>query len=375
MRIDNYRASISHQKPEALILDLGGCPVSSMEGQSQNRLLDLLGFDKPAPELLRFGKIARLEERLLQYLDIDTRSVGEILRPQDSQYEVLSDDLYVDEWGIKRRFTGLYWDIVEYPLKDKTMEDLDTYHFPNGDSIDEEQIKQIAEDARRLYEAEEYVICAEHPVYGVFELGCWLCGFEDFLIRMLLEPEFVHKLFSKILDYQKKVIDIYYNSLGSHIHYTSCGDDFATQSNLFMSPANFREFIKPYLAERIAHTKKYTQAQFLHHSCGNVYAIIPDLIEAGVEILNPIQPVSPEMSPRNLKDTFGDKIVLHGGIDTQHLLPNGTRQSIEEGVHEAIEVLNEGGGYIFAAAHNIQEDVPPENVIYMFQAARKFGGR
>jgi len=374
MRIDNYRATIGHQKPEALILDLGGCPLSSMEGQSQNRLLDLLGFEKPAPERLRFGKVARLEERLLQYLNIDTRSVGEILRPQDSPYKLLAEDLYVDEWGIKRRFTGLYWDIVENPLKDAALEDLDAYRFPDGDSIDKEQIRRIAEDAKRLHDAGEYVICAEHPVYGVFELGCWLCGFEDFLTRLMLEPEFVHKLFGKILDYQKKVIDAYYGALGPYIHYTSSGDDFAMQTNLFMTPANFRELIKPYLAERIAYTKRYTQAQFLHHSCGNVYGIIPDLIDAGVAILNPIQPVAPEMSPRSLKDAFGSRIVLHGGIDTQHLLPDGTRQSIEEGVHEAVEVLSEGGGYIFAAAHNIQEDVPPENVVYMFQAARKFGG-
>ena len=126
----------------------------------------------------------------------------------------------MDEWGIKRRFTGLYWDIVENPLKDATPEDLDAYRFPDGDSLDREQIRRIAEDAKRLHDAGEYVICAEHPVYGVFELGCWLCGFEDFLTRLMLEPEFVHKLFGKILDYQKKVIDAYYGALGPYIHYT-----------------------------------------------------------------------------------------------------------------------------------------------------------
>lgn len=373
MRIDHYRATISHRKPEELVLDLGGCPLSSMEGQSQNRLLDLLGFARPEPEELLFGKVQRLQESLLTYLDIDTRSVGQILRPQSSQFKMLKENLYIDEWGIKRRYTGLYWDIVESPLKNVTLQDLEAYRFPDGDSISLEEVGRIAERAKQLYERKEYVICAEHPVYGVFELGCWLCGYEDFLVRMMLEPEFVHALFERILNYQKQVIDIYYRAVGPYIHYTSSGDDFAMQTNLFIAPDCFRELIKPYLKERIAYTKRHTQAQFLHHSCGNVYRIIPDLIDAGVEILNPIQPVAPQMSPAHLKESFGSRIVLHGGIDTQKLLPYGTRQSIEEGVQQAVETLNRDGGYIFAAAHNIQEDVPPENVVYMFQAARRFG--
>lgn len=374
MRIDRYHDTINHKQPQELILDLGGCPLSSMEGLSSHHLLEFLGFTPSKAERLLFGKAPRLDERLLKALDIDTRSVGEILRPLDSPYQKLSDDVYIDEWGIKRKFTGMYWDIVENPLEDADISELDNYPFPDGSSLDPEQIKSIAQDAKRLYDAGEYIICAEHPVYGVFELGCWLCGFEDFLTRLILEPDFVHALFGKILEYQKKVIDLYYGAVGPYIHYTSSGDDFATQTSLFMSPASFRELVKPYLKERIAYTKRYTSAQFLHHSCGNVFGIIPDLIDAGVEILNPIQPVTEEMSPRSLKENFGSQIVLHGGIDTQQLLPYGTKQSIEEGVHAAIEVLGKGGGYIFAAAHNIQEDVPPENVVYMFQAARKFGG-
>jgi uroporphyrinogen decarboxylase len=346
-----------------------------MEGMSQHYLLEYLGYQPPEHERLPFGKVARLEEKLLKCLDIDTRSVGGILRPAESQYQMLSDDMYIDEWGIKRRFTGLYWDIVESPLKDADISALDNYRFPEGDSLDGAQIARITQDAKRLHDEGEYVICAEHPVYGVFELGCWLCGFEDVLTRLMLEPEFVHKLFGKILEYQKKVIDVYYGAIGPYIHFTSSGDDFATQANLFMSPGNFRQLIKPYLKECIAHTKRYTLAQFLHHSCGNVFDIIPDLIDAGVEILNPIQPVTDQMSPQSLKEHFGSRIVLHGGIDTQQLLPFGTQQSIEEGVHAAIEVFGKDGGYIFAAAHNIQQDVPPENVVHMFRAARRYGGQ
>ena len=104
-----------------------------------------------------------------------------------------------------------------------------------------------------------------------------------------------------------------------------------------------------------------------------MFPLIGELIDSGVEILNPIQPKAAFMEPANLKNNFGDKIVFHGGIDTQELLPFGNKNSIEENIKNTIDILNKNGGYIFAGAHNIQEDVPPQNLVYMFEAARKLG--
>jgi len=373
-RLINFRDILNHKSPENLILDLGGCPLSSMEGDTQNRVLDLLGYKKPEPQRLTFGKVQRLEESLLKYLDIDTRSVGEILHPKNSQFEILSTDVYIDEWGITRKYDGQYWSIIKSPLKDAECKDLDNFLFPDPNSVDILQIEAIAAAAKHLYEEGKYVICAEHPVYGVFELGCWLCGFEDFLIKVMIDPDFVLKLFEKILDYQKKIIKIYYGAIGPYAHYTSSGDDFATQESMFMSLDCFGKLIKPFLKERIGYTKKFTDAKYLHHSCGNVFKLIPDLIDCGVEIINPIQPATFEMNPNNLKQKYGEKIVFHGGCDTQKLLPFGGEESIKEGVKDLISQMNINGGYVFAAAHNLQNDVPPENIIYMFQAARKYGG-
>ena len=372
-REDFYR-TLEHQQPEKLIVDFGGNPLSSMEGASQANLLRALGYAVPAQrERLLFGRVNRIDVRILEHFDIDTRSVGTILRPQDSLFEIISDDVYIDEWGIKRAFSGMYWDIVEYPLKGASVQDLRDYRFPSPQSLDRKEIEAYAREAKRLYEETDYVICAEHPVYGVFELGCWLCSFDDFLLKMALDEEFVHLLFEKILDYQKEVIALYYGALGEYIHYTSSGDDFATQSSLFISPDMFRELIMPYFQARISYTKQFTNAAYLHHSCGSVFPIIDDLIACGVEILNPIQPKAANMQPEKLKESFGDKIVFHGGVDTQEILPFGTRGEIESYVQRTIETLNQNGGYIFAAAHNIQEDVPPENLIYMLEAAKKYG--
>ncbi len=374
-RISSFISTMNHETPQSLILDLGGNPLSSMEGESENRMLECLGFTPKNAEPERFGKVRRIDERILKALDIDTRSVGEILRPERSQFERISPTLCKDEWGITRTFTGRYWDIAQAPLAGAEIDDLAKYIWPDGHSLDIAQIEAFASEARRLFEEGEYVICAEHPVYGVFELGCWLCGFDDFLVRMYTDEDFVKALFDRVLEYQKAVISAYYSLLGPYIHYTSSGDDFAMQSNAFISPEKFDLLIKPYLRERIQYTKRFTNAKFLHHSCGNVFPLIPSLIGCGVEILNPIQPTCPQMSPECLKAAFGSSIVFHGGLDTQSVLPFGGRESIEEAVHKTVSAMNADGGYIFAAAHNIQDDVPPENVIIMFEAARREGAK
>ena len=369
----DFQKILNHEVPERLILDLGGNPLSSMEGDSQDKLLSFLGYNLVQRENLPFGKGQRIDDRILEYLDIDTRSVGTIMTPEDSLYEQISDTIYIDEWGIKRKFTGMYWDIVEYPLKGATINDLDDFRWPNPKSIDFSLIEEYSKTARDLYENSDYVICGEHPVYGIFEIGCWMCGFDDFLIKMAIDEDFIKKFSERYLEYQRVVSAYYYKEVGPYIHYTSSGDDFATQASLFMSPDMFRNIIKPYFKERVRFTKEMTNAAFLHHSCGNVHDIIYDLIDSGVEILNPIQPTNEMMDPEKLKKEFGGRIVFHGGLDTQEVLPFGTEETVREAVKKLISTMNRDGGYIFAAAHNIQPDVPPENVIHMFKAAREAG--
>lgn len=366
---------MNHKQPENVILDFGGNPLSTMEGRSQEYLLEFLGYSSEKKERLLFGRTPQIDERILKCFDVDTRSVGKILTPEDSQFQMISDEEYIDEWGIRRVFTGLYWEAVNTPLKGATLDELEKFQFPNPNSIPEKELDEIEQRAKYLYENTDYVICGEHPVYGVFELGCWLCGFDDFLCRMAEEPEFVNVLFDKILNYQKKVIAQYYGRIGKYIHYTSSGDDFATQQAPFISPAMFREQIAPYYAERIRYTKQFTDAYYLHHSCGSVRMLLNDIINTGVEILNPIQPKANGMEPEGLKKDFGKRIIFHGGLDTQEVLPFLDGNAICEEVNRLMEIMLEDGGYIFAAAHNIQEDVAPEKLVVMLEAARKAGKR
>ncbi len=365
-RRECFQATLEHRRPDRLVLDLAGCPLSGFEGKSHQRLMDLLGY-APDPGMLGPNGV---DERILAYLDIDTRGVGGFPTPRKSLARQVSPTVVIDEWGIERTWTGLYWDITRSPLAGADVDDLERYPWPEPESIDIREVEAMRDRARTLFEETDYVLCASHPVLGILELGCWICGFEDFLYRTLADEAFVHRFFDIILGYQKKVIDLYYGLLGPYCHYTSSGDDFATQANSFVSPETFDDLVKPYFRERIAYTKKYTKAAYLHHSCGQVFHLVPSLVDCGVEILNPIQPVSPLMSAESLKSHYGRDVCFHGGIDTQTVLPFGTPDDVAQEVRRVVGLMAEDGGYILAAAHNIQEDVPPENVVAMFQAGR-----
>jgi len=362
-RREAFRRAVRGEPSDRVILDLAGCPLSGLSPEAERALTKHLGVSgAPDPR-----------EAMLRALDIDTRGVGDILCPPKSLYRRLSDTAYIDEWGVERRYTGLYWDIVNAPIAHLTAEDLDDYPWPDPDSIPEEALLTLRDWAKALREETDYVVCASHPVYGVFELGLWMCGFEEFMVRLYEDEPFVRKFFQTVLDYQLKLIRRYYRHLGPFIDYTSSGDDFATQSSLFLSPAMFREMIAPYFKERIRVTKEFTDAPYLHHSCGNVARLIPDLIDCGVDILNPIQPCASDMAPEALRASFGGKIAFHGGLDTQVELPGGTPESVERAVNRLLNGIEaQKGGYIFAAAHNLQGDVPPENIVAMFRAARNW---
>jgi len=372
-RREDFKLIMNHKQPENIILDFGGNPLSTMEGDSHNMLLDFLGYKHEKEPRDRFGKSKNIDSRILKYLDIDTVSVGEIFQPTDSLCEQLDENRYIDEWGIRRTFDGMYWDNVHSPLKNTTIEDLKAYKWPNPKSIDFKLLEQYKNQAKEYYENTDYIVCAEHPTYGIFELGCWMCGFDDYLLKLVIDPDYIKYFNEKIFEYQMAITEIYYKELGQYIHYTTSGDDFATQNSMFMSLDMFDSYIKPYLKERVSQTKKYTDAYFLHHSCGSVYELIPSLIDCDIDILNPIQPTNDSMKPEKLKKEYGNDIVFHGGLDTQEVLPFGDYDSIKDAVSNLLKHMNVKGGYIFAAAHNIQEDVPPENVVSMFKLARELG--
>jgi uroporphyrinogen decarboxylase len=356
---ERFARTLNHAEVDRPPMDLGATDMTGIYG-GPRRLAPLLGLG-PLPE-------AEADEAVLQALDIDIRDVGGVLEPTYPPARRPSATEFVNVWGIRHAWQGDHYEQVGHPLAGATTEDLDRYPWPDPERIPADQIAAIRERARYLHAETPCVVCARHPVFGVFELGCWLCGFDDFLYRVAAEPDFVRRFFDIVLRYQLRVIDLYYGAIGGYIDYTTSGDDFGTQRAPMLSPAMFRALVLPYLAARIRATRRHTAAAFFHHSCGAIRPLIPDLIAAGVQILNPIQPRAAGMEPAALKRDFGGLLVFYGGVDTQELLPRGTPEEVFEATRSLIGTLGQSGGYILSAAHTCEADVPPENIVAMYKA-------
>lgn len=359
---ERFEATLAHRPVDRPPMDLDSTDMTGIEGGSRS-LSPLLGLPSG-------GDPAALDEAVLVALDTDIRGVGGLLRPESPLARRVSDTEYTDCWGLRFCWNGHHYEMVEPPLAGATLADIERYPWPDPDRLAPGILSAIRERARFLREETPYVVCGRHPYYGVFELGCWLFGFDDFLYRLAGEPEFVQRFFEIIWDYQRRMNAIYYGAIGRYLHFTTSGDDFGTQSGPFLSPAMFAESVAPFLKRRIAHIREFTPARFFHHTCGSVHALIPTLIECGVEILNPIQPNVPGMEPWRLKKDFGDRLTFYGGVDTQHLLPRGTPEAVMAAVRELVAVLGRDGGYVLSAAHHLQEDVPPANAVALYRAVR-----
>lgn len=363
---ERFYTVVTHRPADRAVFDLCGSPQTIIDYDvTKKRLGKLLGITGP-----KQGNY-NLDERILVALDIDTRKIGGMPTPVTPHCRTENSVVY-DNWGIGYRETNGHYEICANPLKGCTVDEMMAFIFPDPENIDRRLIRKWAEQAAWLHKHTDYAVIAEHPVLGVFELGCWMFGFDDYLYRLAGEPETVHAFSQRVLEYQKRVIEIYYGALGPYIDCTTSGDDFGTQNGPFMSTDMFDELIKPYFAERIAYTKTFTEAFYKHHTCGSVHCFIPSLIDCGVDILNPVQPGVHMMEHERLKADFGDRIAFWGGIDTQHLLPQGTPEEIRAEVKRILSVMDRQGGYILAPSHTIQYDVPTENLLALYEGAREY---
>ena len=194
------------------------------------------------------------------------------------------------------------------------------------------------------------------------------------MIDLAQEPKLAHALAQKLADHYVANLPRYLDAVGQHIQIIQMGDDLGTQQGPQISPAMYRQFIQPYHRQVYGYVKAHSDLPIFLHTCGSIYRLLPDLIEAGVDILNPVQISAAEMDPRRLKREFGQDVTFWGGgADTQHVLPTATPEEVRRHVRELIEIFAPGGGYVFCQVHNIQANVPPENVVAMFDAALEFG--
>ena len=364
--------ALNHEEPDRVPIFFGASSSTSMLAPAYENLKAYLGIARPPRLLSKTFQYAQLDEEVMVLCGSDARLISPWPAPSSLRKE-LSATMLIDDWGAtwERKPGVLYYECMDVPLREADIADLERYPWP--DLAHPARFLGLAEEARALRENTPYAVVALGYL-TVFEQMQFLRGFDRWLSDLAANPEFAHALLRKVTDVMVAGLARYLDEVGTYIDLITFADDLGTQRAPLISPRMYRQMIKPYQAEIIAAIKARSKAKVFFHSCGNVYPLIGDLIDIGVDILNPIQVSAGEMGDTaRLKREFGASLTFCGAIDTHEVLPHGSTAEVRAEVRRRIDDLAPGGGYILAAVHCIQPDVPPENVLAMFDEAQKAG--
>jgi len=362
--------ALRHEEPDRVPIDLGG-GTTGIEVEAYDRVKTLLGFQSQTRTFVRDH--VEVDEPLLERFGVDTRYVR-AGGPRGYRVQIDADNSYLDIWGTRwqKPPASLYWDMVGHPIAAPTLEALRQYRWP--DPHDPGRTDGIGQRARTLCEQGKYAVVLDVTGFGAFEQGWALRGFENFYMDLVAEPVFAEALMQGVADYQIALYDRVLAEVGPYVHVVMVAEDLGGQDCPLMSPEVYRRMIKPVQKRVWQFIKGKTDARLFLHSCGSIRTFIPDLIELGVDILNPVQVAAADMDPTALKREFGKDLTFWGGgCDTQRVLTFGTPDDVEREVRQRIAALAPGGGFIFNQIHNIQPQVPAANIVRMFEAVHTYG--
>jgi uroporphyrinogen decarboxylase len=362
---ERFYKVIHHQIPDRLPMDLMGNATMLLD-QTYFRLRDSLGL-APIPPF-RTGSTANYyDERILEYLDIDFRRLMLKENPQHPK-DQLPDGSFRDAWGILSRNDGMFVNAVEFPLSQvTTVEQVDSHPWPAAEDLF--CADGLRQQAKALYHETDYVLVARNPLtFGFLDRACQLMGNAAFLMTMADQPELTKSLLAHILQIHLDTYSLLLEAVGPYVQMVEYGDDLGGQQGPLISPAMYREYIQPLECELfdLIH-RNAPGAAIFRHSDGNIYKLIDDMIEAGIQVLNPVQKSVPGMQAARLKQEFGDRLVFHGAVEKME----GSPDELVADVKTCIDELGEGGGYILSCCNHMI-DVSPENIVLMYQTAREY---
>ena len=401
---ERVAAALDHREADRVPIDVGGSRVSGISAIAYNNLLKALGR----------GEQIRLYD-IKQQLAMVSPEVAEILGSDVVQLTRLSPTtgmsfFRIDRWRrgrltdgspclvpegynpvlqedgsveilhegklIARRPAGsLYFDAITAPLKDaEAPEDIDGYIWP--DPWSDRETDFVEAQIERLYRGTDKALFAALPLYdsSFLEIGQTMFGFETLLMNFILKPDLMHHWLDRVLEHHLATLDRFLPLAGPYISAIQMNDDLGAQDSLLVSPEVFRTFLKPRMAAWISFVRNRCNAKIFLHCDGAISEILDDLIEIGIEILNPVQTGARDMEPHKLKKRYGNRLSFWGGgVETQTTLPFGSVEAIRKEVEERIRLFGPGGGYVFATIHNIQADIGPEKIRAVFDTARRAG--
>jgi uroporphyrinogen decarboxylase len=365
-------AALKHKQPDRVPIDLAGTFASTITLGGYERLKGYLGIKKETIVMSKRSQTAQPPEEVLLRFDIDTRGI-QPRGPAGWVDKIFPDGSYQDEWGVirSRPPEGGHFYVSGSPFAgEPSLQDIRDYHWP--DPRDPGFVEGLAEEARRLHWETDFAVALNLPV-GIVHQAQFLRGYEEWLTDLILNPTLVEALMDKLLEIYMIVGERMIEAAGGDFDLIFYGDDVAFQNGPMMSMPLYRKMIKPRHRQLFAHLKAKAKVPLLFHSCGSVYPLMEDLTEIGVDCINPVQVSARDMETKRLKREFGDRMAFWGAIDTHKVLPFGTPQEVRAEVKRRIEDLGPGGGYILNSVHNLQPEVPPENIVAMFEAAKEFG--
>lgn len=372
------RIALEHREPDRVPRDLGAVRMTGIHVRAYAGLRRALGLAEREVRVADLSQqLAVVEGDVADALGLDVRGV-EPRAPSGYRRELVEEDgylAYLDEWGVRRRMPrdGFFFDPSSSPLGGE----IDAAHlarFAWPDGADPARRAGMAEEARRLITGEGRAVYVGSVCAGLTEMLFRLRGFEDGYMDLAADPALARALMERVLEVKLAWWGALLPELGDAVDVVGEADDLGGQATPLFAPRTYRALVKPLHAELVAFIRARTRAKVLFHSCGAIRELLPDLVEIGVDILNPVQVSASGMETAALKRDFGrDLVFWGGGVDTQGVLASGTPDEVRAEVRRRVADLAPGGGFVFASVHNVQANVPPENAAAMWDAVEACG--
>ncbi len=366
-------AALNHEEPDRVPIDFGGAEFTSITLAAYENLKKYMGVDDPTEVMSIIHTVAHPSETMLNRFDVDTRNV------QPSPYEGgvdhwTDDNTYTDTfnvlWKRTEKAVDQHFLHQDGPFHDGklTVERVEEYDWPDGKNPG--LVRGIKERVEQIRANGDHAVCLYIPG-GVIHRGYAMRGFESYLKDLYKRPEALQRMMDKLCDFWCDNATSMIEAAGpENVDIVYFGEDLGTQDSCMFDPETiYKEYLKPRHRRMVETVKGLTnnRAKVCFHCCGSAYHFIPHLLDIGIDALNPVQVTAKNMEPERLKEEFGDRLSFWGAINTQQTLPFGTPEEVVAETKRIISILGKGGGYVLNSVHNIQAEVPPENIVAMFE--------
>ena len=356
------------EKVDRFAIDIGGTNVSTLTTEAYESLTDYLGFEMDSKIMRYYANLSYVGEKIRSLFKADCYPL--LLTDESQMGEKVDEDIIEDQWGVKRKKCGYYYDLYEPPLKGEIgFKNLKNFCWPEPEDLVD--LNYLNQEAKYMYDNTEYALILVLPL-GMVHQAQFIRGFEDWFLDIGGNREIFNHIHNKLLDIHKKAAKLALDEVGELINAVIYAEDLGMQNSLFVSKEMYRKTIKPYQEEYFSFLKENYNVNIIYHSCGAIKPLIDDFIDLGIDALNPVQVSAGGMEDtEELSNKYSSEIIFWGGgCDTQQVFPHGDLEAVEKEVKNRISDLNNSrNNYVFCPVHNIQPEVPPENIVKAYKTA------